>query len=108
MKYVLTFFTFLAISFSADVSQAFKVEGMHCGYGCVSKVKNVVNSLEGVKKCEVDFSKSLMVVEFDGGKLDSDKIITSLQENTTYKTTKMVEKKGNFWSRLKNIFGKKS
>ena len=105
MRYVLTF---LAFSFAADISQTFTVEGMSCGYGCVNKVKTVINSLDGVKKCEVDFNKSLMVVEFDGEKLNSDKIISSLQKNTTYKTTKMVEKKENFWSKLKNIFGNKS
>ena len=49
-----------------------------------------------------------MVVEFDGEKLNSEKIIASVQEGTTYKTTKIVEKKENFWSKLKNIFSKKS
>ncbi len=108
MRYFFTFCAFLVFSFAADVSQAFTVEGMHCGYGCVNKVESVVNSLDGVKKCEVDFSKSLMVVEFDGEKLNSEKIIASVQEGTTYKTTKIVEKKENFWSKLKNIFSKKS
>tara|TARA_B100000959_G_C14737515_1_gene523594 strand:- start:323 stop:649 length:327 start_codon:yes stop_codon:yes gene_type:complete len=108
MRYLLIFFSLLVVSLSADVSKSFKVEGMHCGYGCVNKVKAIVNSLDGVKKCEVDFNKSLMVVEFEEEKLDSDKIILSLNENTTYQTTKFEEKKPTFWSKFKGIFKNKS
>ena len=107
MRYVCVFFTFLVFAFAADVSQSFKVEGMHCGYGCVNKLKGAVDSMEGVKKCEVDFSKSLMVVEFDDKKLNSEKIIISVQENTTYKASLAVEKKQKFWSKFKNMFSKK-
>ena len=107
MRYFLVVFSFLAFSFSDNISQAFTVQGMHCSYGCVSKVKNIVNSLEGVKKCEIDFNKSLMVVEFEEEKLDSDKIILSLNENTTYQTTKLEEKKPTFWSKFKGIFKSK-
>lgn len=108
MRYILILFTFLAFSFGDNVSQSFTVKGMHCGYGCVTKLQTAVNSLEGVNKCDVDFNKSLMVVEFDSEKLNSEKIIASVGENTTYKASKMVEKKENFWSKLKNMFGNKS
>ena len=108
MRYFVVLFSFLTFVLADDVSQAFKIEGMHCGYGCVNKVKSVINSLEGVKKCEVDFNKSLMVVEFDEGKLDSDKIISSLDEKTTYQTSRLEKKKETFWSKFKGLFGKKS
>ena len=79
----------LLVSFlvSANTSESYKVEGMSCGFGCVNKVKSVMNAIDGVNKCDVDFEKSLMIVEFDDSKVNSEIIIKSLSEETTYKTS---------------------
>ena len=97
-----------AFLLSADKSESYKIEGMHCGYGCVNKVKSIMNSLDGMKTCEVSFEKSLMTVEYDDSKITIDKIISSLTEGTTYITTiiNKNDKKGkkSFWSKVKGIF----
>ena len=102
---IVLIFSFLL---SADKSESYKIEGMHCGYGCVNKVKSIMNSLDGMKACEVSFEKSLMTVEYDDSKIDIDKIILSLTEGTTYITTiiNKNDKKGkkSFWSKVKGIF----
>ena len=113
MRYILAVYLSLSFVFATDTQKSFKVEGMHCGYGCVNKVKSVVTSIEGVKTCDVDFEKSLMTVVYDEKKIDSNKIITSLSQETTYTTTSIDENKGKekkktFWSKLKNLFNKKS
>ena len=94
---ILSLFTFVL---AHDVSKSFKVEGMHCGYGCVDRVKKVVTSIDGVKECNVDFSKSLMTVIYNDDKLDDNKIVTSLNENTTYETTLIGDDKKTFWSKI--------
>ena len=106
MRYFVVLFSFLTFVLADDVSQAFKIEGMHCGYGCVNKVKSVINSLEGVKKCEVDFNKSLMTVEYDDTKVNPDLIVSTITEKTTYETRKVEDKKEkrSFWDKLKGIF----
>ena len=100
-----------SVLLSADVTESYNVEGMFCSNGCVNKIKSVINSLEGVKSCDVSFEKSLITVEFDEEKVNSDLIISSLSKNTTYRTSKVKEKdtnKESFWSKLKGIFNKKS
>ena len=111
MKYIMILLVNIAMIVSAPVKQTFNIEGMMCGYGCVNKVKTVLNSIEGVKKCDVNFEKSLMTVEFDEEKVNSHLIITSLTENTTYKTSIMAndyKEKQSFWNKIKNIFKRNS
>ena len=98
---------------SADVTESYTVEGMHCGFGCANKVKSIINSIEGVKTCDVNFEKSLLTVEFDEEKVNTDLIISSLSKQTTYRTSKIKDKtkdsdKKSFWNRLKGVFSKKS
>ena len=76
---LLTTTTFL---FSATSS--FSVEGMMCGKGCVNTIKKHVGSLDGVKKCDVNFEKALMTVEYDESKLNDKLIVKNLTDNTTY------------------------
>ena len=45
--------------------------------------------------------------EYDTDILNSDKIIASIHENTTYQTRIKGEKK-SFWSKFKDLFSKKS
>ena len=105
MKYILSvlFFSFLV---SADKSESYKIEGMHCGYGCVNKVKSLVNSLDGVKLCDVSYENSLMEIQYDDTKVNSDMILKLLSDKTTYKTALVIQEKEkkSFWSKFKGIF----
>ena len=51
-----------------------------------------------------------MTVVYDGKKINSEKIITSLNEQTTFKTTEILneKEKEKFWSKFKKIFSKNS
>ena len=107
MKNMLIFISCITVVIASDVSQSFEVKGMICDYACVNKVKEVVNSLEGVKSCEVDFRQSKLTVSFDEEKLDPDTIIESLTEKTTFKTSILEQgKKESFWSKIKSLFSK--
>ena len=108
MRDLLILICFFTCIIAEDISKSFEVTGMHCGYGCVNKIKSVITSMDGVKNCEVDFEKSLMTVIYDKKKINSNKIITSLNEKTTYKTSELNAEKKTFWSRLKKLFNKKS
>tara|TARA_Y100000814_G_scaffold268849_1_gene224032 strand:- start:594 stop:911 length:318 start_codon:yes stop_codon:yes gene_type:complete len=103
MKYILSIllFSFLV---SADKSESYKIEGMHCGYGCVNKVKSLVNSLDGIKLCEVSYENSSMQIQYDDNKVNSDMILKLLSDNTTYKTALIAKEKKTFWSKFKGIF----
>ena len=109
MKKIILSLTAVAFMFCADATEQYKIKGMYCNYGCVNKVKSVMNSLEGVKSCEVDFDKSLMTIQYDDSKINSDLIISSIEGNTTFEACKCnPENKKSFWSKIKGIFNKKS
>ena len=69
-----------------------KVEGMQCSYSCAGKVSNVVQKIDGVKDCSVDFSKGVATVVYDDQKIKSNDIISAVQVNTSYVTSEMCEK----------------
>lgn len=99
--------SFMSFALSGTVTELYKVEGMHCQYGCANKVKSLVSEMDGMKKCEVDFETSLMTVEFDDEKVNSDLILSLVADKTTYKYEKITEEveKKSFWNRLKKLFG---
>lgn len=98
----------LSFLFSGNKLEKYKIEGMHCSYGCVNKIKSVVNSIDGMKSCEVSFENSLMTVEYDDLKVNSEKILSLLSEETTFKTSIFNEKDKkdgkSFWSKVKGLF----
>ena len=66
------------LCFASPVKNTFNVEGMMCGYGCVSKINSVVTDLKGVKECNVDFENNIMEVVFDNTSINAQTIIKSL------------------------------
>ena len=104
MKKITVLLVFSALAFSHNVSKSFTVEGLTCDYGCVNKVKSVVTALEGVQSCDVDYRQKKMTVIYNSDKLNSENIISSLDENTTFTTTEIKDGKKGFWSRFKGIF----
>ena len=63
MKYTILILT-LALSFltAKDNTTYIKVDGMQCSYTCVGKVNSVMQKIDGVKECIVDFDKGLKSV----------------------------------------------
>ena len=108
MKKITMLLVFSALAFGHNVSKSFNVEGMHCDYGCVNKIKTVVTALEGVQSCNVDYRQKKMTVIYNDDKLNSENIIASLDEKTTSTTTEIKEDDKNFWSKFKGLFGGKS
>ncbi len=86
----LTVLCISSIIFAA--SSSFNVEGMMCGVSCVDKLKAQVNTLEGVKSCDVSFEKGMMTVDYDESKLNDEKIINLFTNNPKY-TVSNYEKK---------------
>ena len=94
---------------SAETTEQYKIKGMTCSYGCANKVKEVMNSIEGMKSCEVDFDKSLMTVQYDDSKINSELIVSSLEGQTTFEVGRYnAKRKKSFWGKLKGIFSKES
>ena len=79
---LLLLLTTTTLLFSATSS--FNVDGMMCGVGCVNKIKKHVGSLDGVQKCDVNFGKGVMTVEYDAAQLNDKLIMKKLHDNTTY------------------------
>ena len=52
--------------------------------GCASKIKTHIGSLDGVSKCDVNFDKGLLTVEYDESKMDDQAIVKTLNDKTTY------------------------
>ena len=93
MKYTLLILT-LALSFltAKDNTAYIKVDGMQCSYSCVGKVSSVVQKLDGVKECTVDFDKGIATVVFDDQKLETKDIVEGLKTNTAYTVSECTKK----------------
>ena len=93
MKYTILILT-LAISFlsAKDNTAYIKVDGMQCSYSCVGKVSSVVQKLDGVKECTVDFDKGIATVVFDDQKLKTKDIVEGLKTNTAYTVSECTKK----------------
>ena len=75
---------------AGDNTTKVKVTGMMCSYSCVSKVNAVINDIDGVKSCSVDFNKGEATVIYDDDKVGSKEIVIVLTEKTDYKVTKIA------------------
>ena len=64
-----------------------KIDGMQCAYSCAGKVSKVVQNIEGVKECNVDFASGTAQVVYDEKKIDSKKIVKFLNNETYYKAS---------------------
>ena len=74
---------------AGDNTAKVKVTGMMCSYSCVSKVNAVINDIDGVKNCSVDFNKGEATVIYDD-KVGFKEIVSVLTEKTDYKVTEMA------------------
>ena len=84
MKKVIIVASMFCLSFAGTSTSTFSVEGMMCAKGCSGKVNKAINSVEGVKTVDVDFSKSLATVTFDDQKANEGQILAALNTGTTY------------------------
>ena len=93
MKYTILILT-LALSFlsAKDNTTYIKVDGMQCSYSCAGKVNSVVQKMDGVKECTVDFDKGIATVAFDDKKLATKDIVEGLKSNTAYTVSECTKK----------------
>ncbi len=56
-----------------------KVEGMSCGH-CQMAVKKAVEAVEGVQKADVNLQNKQVVVEYDEGKANLEKLKAAIKE----------------------------
>jgi len=93
MKYTILILT-LALSYlsAKDNTAYIKVDGMQCSYSCVGKVSSVVQKMDGVKECIVDFDKGIATVVFDDQKLETKDIVEGLKINTAYTVSEFTKK----------------
>jgi len=93
MKYTILILT-LALSYlsAKDNTAYIKVDGMQCSYSCVGKVSSVVQKMDGVKECIVDFDKGIATVVFDDQKLETKDIVEGLKINTAYTVSECTKK----------------
>ncbi|MHC1755076.1 MAG: heavy-metal-associated domain-containing protein [Methanosarcina sp.] len=59
--------------------ETIKVEGMSCAH-CEMRVKKAVEAVEGVRKAEVNLQNKQVVVEYDEGKQNLEKVKAAIRE----------------------------
>ena len=62
MKYLLFSLSLISFLFAKDNTTYLKVNGMQCSYSCADKVSNIVQNIDGVKDCSVDFAGGVATV----------------------------------------------
>jgi len=90
MKLTIQILFISSMLLAGDNTAKVKVTGMMCSYSCVSKVNAVINDIDGVKSCSVDFNKGEATVIYDDDKVGSKEIVSVLTEKTNYKVTETV------------------
>ncbi len=90
MKLTIQILFISSMLLAGDNTAKVKVTGMMCSYSCVSKVNAVINDIDGVKSCSVDFNKGEATVIYDDDKVGSKEIVNVLTEKTDYKVTEMA------------------
>ena len=68
---------------SVDVGKLIGVEKIVGG--SISKVSSIVQNINGVKECSVDFEKGIATVVYDDKKIEEKDIVEGLITNTQYK-----------------------
>ena len=70
------------VSFNPDgaPTREFNIDGMHCQYACVDKVKTVLKKQQGVKDVKVDFDSKLVTVAVDNSTFNANDAIASLAD----------------------------
>ncbi len=96
----------LTFSLLFSATSEFDVKGMMCGVGCVNKIKTNIGSLDGVQKCDVNFDKGIMIVDYDENKVNDQTIIKKLTDKTTYSCSprSQEEKPKGFFKRIFSWF----
>ena len=92
MKFFIVCIGLLSSLIAGENTTYLKVEGMQCSYSCAGKVSKIVQKIDGVKDCSVDFSKGVATVTYDDQKVKSNDIISAVQVNTSYVASEMCEK----------------
>ena len=101
--YILLLLSFNLIMCATQTSE-FNVKGMMCGIGCVNKIEKEINNIEGIKKYDISFEKSNMIITYDTELVNDNTIIETLNANTTYSCTLKKEENNSFISFFKNFF----
>ena len=78
----LIYILFSSILFAGP--STFNIKGMTCAVGCVKKLETQLGLIEGVSSYNIDFEKSLMVLDYDQSKLSSQNIVESLSNSTDF------------------------
>ena len=68
------------------------VSGMTCG-GCCTKVETAVMALDGVVDVKANYEKGIATITFEKDKVAVDKIVTTINEKTSFKAKAPKEKK---------------
>ena len=77
----------ISIAYAGDNTTLLKVDGMMCSYSCAGKVSKIVQNMNGVKNCSVDFNKGVATVVYDDEKVVEKEIVEGLKNKTSYKVT---------------------
>ena len=102
MNFRLKFLFFiLTFCFATSNESSFKIEGMVCEGGCSYKVKSIVNSIEGVNDCSLNFDKKVLTVNYDTKQVSDKLIIDKISEDKAFtaekiKINKKSKKRGWF------------
>jgi copper chaperone CopZ len=84
MKYFITLFVLLTFLVAGETTTNLKVKGMACQYSCVNKVKSVLNDVDGIESCNVNFETSTATVSFDDAKITPAEIKKILSKKTDF------------------------
>ncbi len=68
------------------------ISGMTCG-ACCTKVETAAKELAGVVDAKADYQKGQATITYETAKVDVDKIVSTINEKTSFKASKAAEKK---------------
>ena len=84
MKKILIISLLFSFIMAGETTTNLKVKGMACQYSCANKVRTVLNNVDGIKSCDVNFETSTATVSFDEQAITPSEIKKILSNKTNF------------------------
>ena len=85
MKKIILILVVLSVSFSKDITNMFKIDGMMCAVSCPKQINASLDGVDGIKSSVVDFDSKTVTVTFDDNKINSKVIAQTISSKTYFK-----------------------
>ena len=80
----------IGLGFSEIITTQYSVSGMVCKKSCPSSLRNHVEKIKGVKKCNVNFDEQFLSVTYNNTKLNEVDLVAQITQSYNSESDKKI------------------